>query len=407
MVLNSSGGIFRSGIIRLNRKFQFQFGSSIPHIDVAYQMVGKENAPIIFIAPSMSHSFNVTRSLTERLAKTGVKGWWEKTVGWGDEFGVDLNNYQILSASPLGSPHSTTSPACINPATNREYRLDFPLLTPHDQARCHTNLMEELGIKFPLHAMIGSSMGGMAVIEAMIQKPDISQLAVVIATTGQTSPSTQALRSVQRDAVRMDPNFQNGNYAANARPDAGMKIARKIGTIAYRSRQEFDARFQSRPNIKKNNNNSNNNPPSQSQMSSSGNLSFPVDNYLEHQSASFGSRYDACCYLRLSECMDLQDISRPFNNDYETACKQISQSSEWLMIPVTEDALIPAHELDRFAATLGKLGVKVQLARLSSPHGHDAFLTQSSAINWQIRSFLSGGVDGVRQSSNEYNGQSI
>ena len=42
----------------------------------------------------------------------------------------------------------------------------------------------------------------------------------------------------------MDPQYNNGDYEAGNGPREGMAVARKIGTICYRSRDEFDSRFE-------------------------------------------------------------------------------------------------------------------------------------------------------------------
>lgn len=66
----------------------------------------------------------------------------------------------------------------------------------------------------------------------------------VTACTGRSTPGTVALRRVQRLAITSDPDFEGGGYAAaGSWPAAGMGVARELGMICYRSRQEFDQRF--------------------------------------------------------------------------------------------------------------------------------------------------------------------
>ena len=156
--------------------------------------------------------------------------------------------------------------------------------------------------------------------------------------------------------------------------------------------------------------------------------SWQVEGYLEHVSWGFASRYDANCYLLLSECMDRMDIGQSIeqqqqrqsareggevwlssdghveDDTYQRACERIaSGASEWLIFPITEDALIPAEESDRFAAVLGTCGVRVHHERINSVYGHDAFLKEGEVLNPRIRAFFTdadtsrSGVESVRR----------
>merc|ERR1711964_607649 len=88
-------------------------------------------------------------------------------------------------------------------------------------------------------------MGGMQVLEFCAQFPDRYDNLIAVAATAKTSPSTIALRSTQRMAVRQDPKYNNGHYGSDgpSRPIQGMGLARRMGMMTYRSREEFDARF--------------------------------------------------------------------------------------------------------------------------------------------------------------------
>ncbi len=131
-----------------------------------------------------------------------------------------------------------------------------------------------------LHGLVGSSMGGMQALSFASLFPGVFSRVAAICCTGRTSPSTVALRSVQRDSVRADPAFNHGDYDPKAGPFDGMAIARKVGTIAYRSREEFDLRFA---------------------WEVDEHHVFEVERYLEKQAQSFMTRYDANCYVTLSK----------------------------------------------------------------------------------------------------------
>ena len=400
--------------------------SSLPHVDVNWSIQGNPAGPTIFVMPSMSHSALVTRprhlrssaasaapapSPSPAFAALSQPGWWEAVVGWGSEYGIDLNVFQVLSASALGAPFGSSSPLSLRSDSSLPYRASFPLITPLDQANCHQLLLTHLlsqpqllppphRLSLPLFCIVGSSMGGMATLHFAVRFPSAYRRAVVICTTPCTSPSTQALRSVQRDAVRIDPAYLAGDYPASSPPLLGMQLARKMGTICYRSRAEFDARFSSRSSGREGGR-------------------FPVEAYLDHVSWGWGGRYDANCYLLLSECMDRMDAGQRLSEDgaesagvagWQAAARRVRRDSEWLVLPVTEDALIPAEELDRWAAELGSCGVSVHHERLRSLYGHDAFLKEGHTLNPRLAAFLTdgddsrGGVESTRKYVNELYG---
>ena len=211
-------------------------------------------------------------------AAQGEKGWWNHVVGKGPKWGIDLNRFNVICASPIGSPFGSSSPLTTNAATGRAWGSTFPTITPLDMARAHAVLLETLGLE-KVFCVVGGSMGGMQALHFASEYPSMYDRCTAIASTGHTSPGTVALRFVQRSAVMMNPK-------------EGLRIARMIGTIGYRSRQEFDERFSW----------------SADQMDNNV-LSFDVERYLTHQANLFEKRgYDVDCYQTLSKAMDLMQL---------------------------------------------------------------------------------------------------
>ena len=170
----------------------------------------------------------------------------------------------------------------------------------------------------------------------------------------------------------------------------GWRWRARWGTICYRSRAEFDARFSSRQ------------PTTDAR--------FPVEQFLDHVAEDWGHRYDANCYVLLSHAMDRMDLGQPTaaaqhdqhhgpghgqtegdGDGWKAAARRVRRDSEWLVLPVTEDALIPAEESDRWAEVLGAAGVAVHHTRISSRFGHDAFLKEPDTINPRLSAFLTNG----------------
>ena len=95
--------------------------------------------------------------------------------------------------------------------------------------------------------MVGASLGGMSVPAFAALFPDAARRLISISGTPAATPFAIALRSVQREAILRDPDWKAGHYAAEHPPRNGMRIARKLGTITYRSAAELRQRFGREP----------------------------------------------------------------------------------------------------------------------------------------------------------------
>src|SRR5690606_27492885 len=94
---------------------------------------------------------------------------------------------------------------------------------------------------------IGGSMGGMQSLEWGVSYPDRVARLAVLAAPASTSADQMALNSVQIEAIRIDPGFQNGFYydaPAGDGPHRGLALARRMALLNYRSSHELNDRFQ-------------------------------------------------------------------------------------------------------------------------------------------------------------------
>ena len=155
---------------------------------------------------------------------------------------LDTNRYFVICINSLGSFFGSTGPASIDPATGKPYRLGFPDLSVEDIARGGYEVARSLGIE-RVDTVMGPSLGGMTVLAYVAQFPGAARRLVDISGTAAASPFAIALRSIQREAILLDPQWKNGNYAADALPVTGMRIARMLGMMTYRSAAEWRERF--------------------------------------------------------------------------------------------------------------------------------------------------------------------
>ena len=133
---------------------------------------------------------------------------------------------------------------------------------------------------------------------------------------------TVARRRVQRRAILADPLFMDGEYCAEDRewPTAGMRVAREIGMICYRSREEFDQRFDW--SIER--------EAAKSLGASESILTgaaMEVEKYMNYMGEKFAvARYDPCCYLLQSRSMDLMDVG--FGSSFSEGVLRIKVRSD-------------------------------------------------------------------------------
>ena len=284
-------------------------------------------------------------------------GWWEQMVG--ESKPIDTTKYFVICINSLGSCFGSTGPTSINPETGERYRLDFPVLTIEDIARSGHEVVKSLGLD-RLHSVVGASMGGMTSIAYAILFPEIAESVVSISGSARAAPFAISLRSLQREIIQSDPIWNEGNYDVTEEPVLGMRLARKLGMLTYRSAAELEQRF-GRELI-----------PEERQTGESFGLDFEVESYLEAHANKFIGTFDANCYLYLSRAMDLFDVA-DHGGSVEHGLARVG-ASRALVIGVETDLLFPISHQKRIADGLEDGKREVIFHSLESIQGHDAFL---------------------------------
>jgi homoserine O-acetyltransferase/O-succinyltransferase len=353
--------VFRDG-----REFPLEFGGSLPELTVAYETWGELNSSrdnAVLICPAFS-----AHSHARSHADDPNPGWWEEMIG--ANRGLDPERFFIICPSLLGSCYGTTGPLSQNPKTGEPYQGDFPEVSIKDITNAHVRLLDGLGIS-TLYGSVGGSMGGMQTLELAVSHPERVRRVASFSATTHTRAFTSMIRHVGRRAILMDPDFQGGFYGQRP-PEKGLRLAREIGTIFYRSREEFNRRFSCRPVDP-------NRPPKLTENS------FDFQNYLDHQAQKIVPIFDVNSYLRLSFAMDLHDLSHG-HASLEAALDRIE--AELLIVGVTQDRLIPIDEQLDLRDRLLAAGKTVHWREISSEVGHDAFLKEFDALGVLMREFF-------------------
>ncbi|MFM8354402.1 MAG: alpha/beta fold hydrolase, partial [Gammaproteobacteria bacterium] len=204
----------------------------------AYECWGELNAArdnAVLIFTGLSPSAHAASSSADPSS-----GWWEDMLG--PDKPIDTSRYFVVCMNSLGSCFGSTGPASVNPATGRIYRLDFPVLHLEDIARAGVALLDHLGVH-ALHTVLGASMGGMTVLAFAMLFPNRARGLISISAAARSLPFAIAIRSLQRELIRSDPAWLAGAYAPGEGPVEGMRLARKLGMISYRSADEWTERF--------------------------------------------------------------------------------------------------------------------------------------------------------------------
>ncbi|KAI9841990.1 MAG: hypothetical protein M1837_007556 [Sclerophora amabilis] len=407
------------------------WGGVLPEFNIAYETWGSLNeakSNVILLHTGLSAS-----SHAHSTDANPKPGWWEKFIG--PDGPLDTNNYFIICTNVIGGCYGSTGPSSVDPADGRLYATRFPILTMEDMVRAQFRLLDGLGVE-KLYASVGASMGGMQSLAAGVLYPERVGRIVSISGCARSHPYSIAMRHTQRQVLMMDPNWSRGFYYDRIPPHVGMKLAREIATVTYRSGPEWEQRFGRRRADPSR-------PPALCP-------DFLIETYLDHAGEKFCLEYDANSLLYVSKAMDLFDLGRdhqaqmaglreknrtrlesgndkppstdsacnltlpdkPYEEQPSTdtcASTTASKPSDippadlveglvplrnhpTLVMGVASDILFPAWQQREVADTLRRTGNKdvthVELGEDVSLFGHDSFLLDLEHIGGNVRRFL-------------------
>lgn len=364
--------------VELPSPFAMKRGGALTGARLAFETWGELNASrsnAVLIFPGLSPTAHAAAD-----ASNPEPGWWEAMLGPGKYLNSD--DWFVICINPLGSCKGSTGPASLKPgSTTESYRLDFPDLSIEDGADAAAHLLNFLQIE-TLDTVIGNSMGGMSALAFLLRHPGRARRHINISGSARALPFSIAIRSLQREAIRLDPNWNEGRYDEHAYPEAGMRIARKLGVVTYRSAMEWDGRF-GRVKL-----------DSECREDDPFGLEFEVERYLEGHALRFVRQFDPNCYLYLSRSMDWFDAAeyapkssgKP-DTDVLAALGQI-KLVQALSIGVHTDILFPLQQQEQLADGLRHSGCHSEFLALPSPQGHDAFLVDMDRFGPAVAKFM-------------------
>ncbi|GJJ07297.1 hypothetical protein Clacol_001497 [Clathrus columnatus] len=393
------------------RPLNLVYSPPLSSFDLAYETWGslspsKDNAILLFTGLSAS-----SHAASTPLNPT--RGWWENFIG--PKKALDTDQFFIICTNVLGGCYGSTGPSSVNPETGKLYATHFPIITIFDMVNAQFRLLDHLGIN-KLYASVGSSMGAMQSLAAGWLHPNRAGKVVSISGTARSSPSSIAMRFAQRSVLMSDPNWNNGFYYDGLPPHAGMKLARQIATITYRSGPEWDLRFGRKlrplPDGVEDN-------PFDARKPRLPALcpDFLIETYLDHQGEQFCLKYDANSLIYISKAMDLFDMTTEALQDLNlyssldgtdvdisnaktpTLAPYLTSLAKGLtplantpvlILGVQSDILFPVEQQREYADALRMAGNnQVVYYELGGVWGHDTFLIDVQNVGGAIRGFLS------------------
>lgn len=329
-----------------NGPFRLEAGDVLPELNVAFQTWGKLNK-------SGENVIWVCHALT---ANANAKEWWPNLIGEGLAF--DTEKYFVVCANIVGSCYGTTGPASTNPATGQPYLHSFPFITIRDMVAAHELLRLHLGIE-SIHLLAGGSMGGYQALEWAVMGPDLIKNLFLITTSAKESAWGIAIHTAQRMAIETDGTWGEGSLQDGKE---GLKVARAIGMITYRSYESL---------VK-----------TQSDTANEKLDDFAASSYIKYQGEKLAARFSAYSYWTLSKSLDSHNLARG-RGEMSDVLKSIKAKT--LAMGISSDLLCPSQELQYLAQHIPQ----ATFASIDSLYGHDGFLVETEVITKHLSRWLS------------------
>ncbi|MBS3797124.1 homoserine O-acetyltransferase [Pseudoalteromonas sp. BDTF-M6] len=331
-------------------------GVTLPEVQVGWESYGtlndaKDNVILI------THFFSGTSHAAGKYSPDdALPGYWDAIIGPGKA--IDTNKFFVISSDTLVNANwhdknvITTGPASINPKTGKPYGLDFPVVTIGDFVEVQKRLLDSLGVE-KLHAVIGASMGSFQALEWSVRYPDkVERLVHVIGAAKMDAWTVPALEKWALP-IRLDANWNNGNYYEGERPLAGVTATMLNITQDAMHPESYKASF---PNFKV-----------QDEGAKKDIRTLPAINQTLHERALVRAQtQDANHILYLVRASQL--YSAGMQEDLSAAAKKIQ--AKVLLMPASNDLLLRPGPVRAFAKLLKEQEKDVKIEEIEGIWGH-------------------------------------
>ncbi len=356
-------------------------GREFGPVTLAYETYGtlnkaRDNAVLIFHALSGSQHVAGINTAVEgvgpRWNEDCHRGWWDDFVGPGKT--IDTDRFFVVCANYFGGCYGSTGPSSINPATGKEYGGDFPQITFGDIVDSQIPLFAHLGIE-RFHAAIGSSLGGMLVLNFAARYPEKVGRVIAVACGIESTILTRAHNLEQILAIENDPNFCNGHYYDGPPPIRGLALARMISHKTFVSLHDMQSRMNDRCE-------------QEHDEFSWYKIRTPLESYILHQGRKLVRRFDANTYLNLIAGWSSYHLLNDTGFASYNALFQRCRNQEYLVFSISSDVCFYPEEQETLHNRLLEAGVKSEYVMVPSDKGHDSFLIEPDLYAGTIRAML-------------------
>ena len=366
----SSVGIVAPKTAHFNEPLQLKSGQVLPQYHLVYETYGELNADksnAVMICHALSGHHHVAGKHSE---DDKYPGWWDNLIGPGKP--LDTNKFFVIGLNNLGGCHGSSGPLSTNPATDKTWAADFPIVTVEDWVNSQARLADYLGIK-QLAAILGGSLGGMQALQWSIAYPERVRNALVIASAPNLTAQNIAFNEVARQAIITDPDFYEGRYHDHGvLPRRGLRIARMLGHITYLSDDAMGEKFGRKLR--------------EGTIKYSFDVEFEMESYLRYQGDKFAGEFDANTYLRMTRALDYFDPAAATGGDLSAALSKAT--ADFLVVSFTSDwRFSPARSREIVKALLDN-ELSVSYAEVTADHGHDAFLMPDKHYHDIMRAYF-------------------
>lgn len=340
---------------------ELESGKTLSDVELAYERAGAIHAPVILVC----------HALTGSQVAVGTEddpGYWSSFIQ--QDGYIDLNQFQTYSFNVLGGCNGSTGPEDINPETGVPYQADFPFITVRDMVHAQKKALDILGVG-SLKAVIGGSLGGMQVLEWGILYPDYMEKLFPLAVTPYLNDYAISFNHIARLSIMNDPNWNDGFYPEDAKPEKGLSLARMVGMVTYRSGELFNERFSRQEK----------NPAGRSHQETA----YEIESYLNYQGKKLTSRFDPNSYLYLLKAMDTHDIGRD-RGGWENAISGIK--APLFAVGFRNDLLFPPGSLQSLVETIREEDGDAAFYEVDTTFSHDGFLVEFEKWGDLIKSRL-------------------
>jgi len=273
--------------------------------------------------------------------------WWPGIVG--DDALFDARDWCAIGMNALGSCYGSTGPSSLAP-DGLTYGPRFPRITVGDMVRAQMRALDGIGVA-RVAFVAGGSLGGMQALEWALAAPERVGCALIVGAHDHLSAMGIALNALQREALALDAI-------------RGLRLARKIAMLSYKSEELLRQRHERRPDR-------------------NGVARFDVEGYLELQADRIEGRMDALTYAVLTGAMDAFDVrDREFNGPAG------ARRPSLLFVGIESDWLYRARDVRAAAERFARRGFDARYLHVDSAHGHDAFLAETAALQTLLMPFV-------------------